>query len=52
MPMNADRVEYCFRYDAELCYDYNNNIAGGKWNHLMDQTHIGYTSWDELKEEI
>ena len=45
----ADRVEYCFRYDAELCYDYNNNIAGGKWNHLMDQTHIGYTSWDEPK---
>lgn len=45
----ADRVEYCFRYDAELCYDYNNNIADGKWNHLMDQTHIGYTSWDEPK---
>jgi hypothetical protein len=46
----ADRAEYCFKRDAELCYDYNHNIAGGKWNHLMDQTHIGYTSWDEPKE--
>lgn len=45
----ADRVEYCFKRDADLCYDYNHNIAGGKWNHLMDQTHIGYTSWDEPK---
>lgn len=45
----ADRVEYCFKRDAKLCYDYNHNIAGGKWNHLMDQTHIGYTSWDEPK---
>ena len=43
----ADRAEYCFRRDAELCDDYNHNIAGGKWKHMMDQTHIGYTSWDE-----
>lgn len=46
----ADRAEYCFKRDAELCYDYNHNIAGGKWNHIMDQTHIGYTTWDEPKE--
>lgn len=45
----ADRVEYCFQRDAELCSDYNTRIAGGKWNHMMDQTHIGYTSWDEPK---
>lgn len=45
----ADRAEACFKRDAELCYDYNHRIAGGKWNHLMDQTHIGYTSWDEPK---
>ncbi|MBS1662670.1 MAG: glycosyl hydrolase 115 family protein [Bacteroidetes bacterium] len=43
----ADRVEYCFKRDAELSYDYNHKIAGGKWNHMMDQTHIGYVSWDE-----
>jgi hypothetical protein len=46
----ADRVEYCFNRDAELSKDYNLNVAGGKWNHLMDQTHIGYYSWDEPKE--
>jgi hypothetical protein len=43
----ADRVEYCFKRDAELSKDYNLNVAGGKWNHIMDQTHIGYHSWDE-----
>jgi hypothetical protein len=46
----ADHVEYCFNRDAELSKDYNLNIAGGKWNHMMDQTHIGYTSWDEPRE--
>jgi Glycosyl hydrolase family 115/Gylcosyl hydrolase family 115 C-terminal domain/Glycosyl hydrolase family 67 N-terminus len=46
----ADRVEYGFKRDTELSKDYNLNIAGGKWNHLMDQIHIGYTSWDEPKE--
>jgi len=45
----ADRVEYCFNRDAELCDDYNHNIAGGKWNHMMDQVHIGYTEWNEPK---
>jgi hypothetical protein len=41
----ADRVEYCFNRDAELSFDYNQNIGNGKWNHMMDQVHIGYTSW-------
>lgn len=43
----ADRVEKCFALDAEFTRDYNHNVSGGKWNHIMDQTHIGYTSWDE-----
>lgn len=43
----ADHVEACFKRDAELSYDYNHNIAEGKWNHMMDQVHIGYRSWDE-----
>jgi hypothetical protein len=41
----ADRAEYCFKRDSILCADYNLNIAGGKWNHMMDQVHIGYTTW-------
>ena len=46
----ADRVEKCFALDAEFTKDYNLNVSGGKWNHIMDQTHIGYTSWDEPRE--
>jgi hypothetical protein len=41
----ADHAEYCFQRDSLLCYDYNHTIANGKWNHMMDQVHIGYTSW-------
>src|SRR5215472_8889855 len=36
-----------FQMDAELSADYNHKLEGGKWNHMMDQTHIGYTSWNE-----
>ncbi len=43
----ADRVEKCFDIDAEFTRDYNLNVSDGKWNHIMDQTHIGYRSWDE-----
>jgi hypothetical protein len=46
----ADRLEKCFALDAEYTKDYNLNVSGGKWNHLMDQTHIGYRSWDEPRE--
>ncbi|MCF0202602.1 MAG: glycosyl hydrolase 115 family protein [Bacteroidaceae bacterium] len=41
----AERVEKCYARDSMLCYDYNRNIAGGKWNHMMDQVHIGYDDW-------
>ena len=43
----ADRVEKSFDIDAEFTRDYNLNVSDGKWNHIMDQTHIGYRSWDE-----
>jgi hypothetical protein len=23
-------------------------MLGGKWDHMMDQTHIGYTNWWDL----
>ncbi|WP_027381272.1 glycosyl hydrolase 115 family protein, partial [Chryseobacterium daeguense] len=46
----ADYADECFTRDAEYTKDYNLNISGGKWNHMMDQTHIGYKSWDEPKE--
>ena len=43
----ADRVEQAFRRDSLLCADYNHKIAGGKWNGMMTQKHIGYTSWND-----
>ncbi len=43
----SDRVRELFKQDAELSYDYNHKLAGGKWNHMMDQAHLGYTFWNE-----
>ncbi len=43
----ALRVEECFRRDSLLCAAYNSDIAGGKWNGMMTQKHIGYTSWND-----
>ncbi len=43
----ADRVERDFARDAALCLDYNKNMAGGKWDGMMTQKHIGYTSWHD-----
>jgi hypothetical protein len=43
----ANRARELFRADAELSNYYNHKLAGGKWNHMMDQTHIGYTFWNQ-----
>lgn len=41
----ADKAEAAFRRDSTLCAAYNHGIAGGKWNGMMTQKHIGYTTW-------
>lgn len=43
----ADLAKGLFTRDSLLSRKYNEEIADGKWNHMMDQTHIGYTSWQE-----
>jgi hypothetical protein len=43
----ADRVRALFETDAKLSAYYNHTLAGGKWDHMMDQTHIGYRSWQQ-----
>ncbi|MGB7847150.1 MAG: glycosyl hydrolase 115 family protein [Candidatus Acidiferrum sp.] len=43
----ATEARALFRSDAELSAYYNHTLAGGKWDHMMDQTHIGYTFWNE-----
>ena len=43
----ADKVKLCFHRDSLLCAAYNTDIAGGKWNGMMIQKHIGYRSWND-----
>jgi beta-xylosidase len=43
----ADSARRLFATDSEITRYYNTKLAGGKWNHMMDQTHIGYTYWQE-----
>ncbi len=43
----ASEAQTLFQLDAELSAYYNHTLAHGKWDHMMDQTHIGYTSWNE-----
>ncbi len=41
----AAEARALFQADADLSRYYNHTLAHGKWDHMMDQTHIGYTSW-------
>ena len=41
----ADRTRALFQADADLMTYFNKIFAGGKWDHFMDQSHIGYTGW-------
>ena len=43
----ADRVETAFARDKELCRAYNKDMSGGKWDGMMTQKHIGYTTWND-----
>ena len=43
----ADSVRARFTRDSLLSRAYNHDLAGGKWVHMMDQTHIGYTYWQQ-----
>ncbi len=48
----AERVRDLFQADAKLSGHYNHELANGKWNHMMDQTHIGYTGWQQPPTNI
>ena len=43
----AEQVKALFQADADLASEYNHKLAKGKWDHMMDQSHIGYTSWKD-----
>lgn len=44
---SAEKVKQYFIEDSLLSVEYNKGIANGKWGHMMDQTHIGYTYWQQ-----
>jgi len=48
----AGKVDSLFKRDTEISTYYNKTMAGGKWDHMMDQTHIGYTSWQQPDSNI
>lgn len=43
----AAQARALFQADADLSFYYNQTLANSKWDHMMDQTHIGYTFWNE-----
>ena len=43
----ADECERLFKHDSLICDYYNHKMAGGKWNGMMTQKHIGYKSWND-----
>ncbi len=47
----ANRVDELFDNDSAITERYH-SIADGKWNHMMKQTHIGYTSWDDPDTQV
>ena len=44
---DAVDVDRLYKADAALSSRYNHGIAGGFWNHMMDQTHLGYSGWQQ-----
>ncbi|KAM7194757.1 hypothetical protein V8F20_007777 [Naviculisporaceae sp. PSN 640] len=42
----ARDVQAAFQRDKDIARKFH-TILNGKWNHFMDQTHIGYDNWQE-----
>lgn len=43
----ADKAKQYYIADSMLSIKYNKELSNGKWSHMMDQTHIGYTYWQQ-----
>ncbi len=46
----AAETRRLFTADTALMGEFNRSLAGGKWNHFMDQPHLGYTGWQDPPE--
>ena len=47
----AAKVKELFKNDSAISHYYNKVMANGKWDHMMDQTHIGYTYWQDPRTD-
>lgn len=47
----AEKARMLYKRDADLTTYYHDTLADGKWNHMMSQTHIGYTYWQQPEEQ-
>ncbi|GAA0731361.1 glycosyl hydrolase 115 family protein [Sphingomonas trueperi] len=47
----AEQAERAFARDAEITAAYH-ALNGGKWDGMMAQTHIGYTNWQEPRQQV
>jgi hypothetical protein len=46
----AEKAKALYKNDSSISAQYN-GLANGKWRHMMDQTHIGYTYWQQPTEQ-
>lgn len=47
----ADQAEAAFARDGAISAQYH-ALKGGKWDGMMLQTHIGYTSWQQPEKQV
>ncbi|MDP5202277.1 glycosyl hydrolase 115 family protein [Flavobacterium sp. DG2-3] len=48
----AQKVKKLFEKDSLLTNYYHTELANGKWNHIMSQTHIGYDNWQQPDKNV
>jgi hypothetical protein len=48
----AAEARALFKADQAMSDYYNHTLANGKWDHMMDQTRIGYRSWQQPTRNI
>ncbi len=46
----ADKVKNLYINDSMITLQYH-QLNNGKWNHMMSQTHIGYTYWQQPNKQ-
>jgi Glycosyl hydrolase family 115/Gylcosyl hydrolase family 115 C-terminal domain len=46
----ADKVKKLYINDSLISLQYH-QLVNGKWNHMMDQAHIGYTYWQQPRSQ-